>query len=318
MRSTSRELRAFLEACHEGPRAQPGEPAVAWAKEVIPRASPLIGKERGIIASFFDKHSLEQVGPWFVTEPAHPNPSWIPPGAKALMRELRGVALLTELTGNKRICHNPYFRAYPHQKKYADIMGVRADSASFGFAITVPLHIGDREPPRAPFHRIQRHLSAAHAARSSALRGHPELRIAEDGGIDTQSNLAPEIGAWAADIARAFEHDLTASIDDQSTQPIWDALHRGNWKVIHEQDTDGKRTLILRQEVDPRAPPEHPRDKRLQYHLSRGSGLKQIANDLGVTVATASYHVQRFLAARGYRDRAEVLRQARIKPIREP
>jgi DNA-binding NarL/FixJ family response regulator len=84
----------------------------------------------------------------------------------------------------------------------------------------------------------------------------------------------------------------------------WRAFVGGGWRVIDQFDSGGRRYVIARRSVSPTV--LEPAEHELLTRRARGDGLKQIANDLGLSVSAVSRRVSSAMRKLGLRSHAEL------------
>lgn len=86
----------------------------------------------------------------------------------------------------------------------------------------------------------------------------------------------------------------------------WAALLGGQFRVVDQFDTEGRRYLIA--ERQPSGGPLSAADREMLAARARGTQLKVIAFDLGVSESTVSRRLQRAMARLGLRGQSDLAR----------
>lgn len=73
--------------------------------------------------------------------------------------------------------------------------------------------------------------------------------------------------------------------EDWGDVETWDELMSGRWRIVELFDVDGRRHVVAQRRT---GPPMSRLERQVLERRARGEGLKVMAMDLGVSVATIS------------------------------
>jgi DNA-binding CsgD family transcriptional regulator len=189
--------------------------------------------------------------------------------------------------------------------------------------VMVPLKsVARRAPARrelAIWGRVVAHLAAAHRLRTP---DHPIEAVLSPGGkVLDATGPARAVLARDALRAAALGQDRARSRrgrgqDAESVTEQWQAVVSGRWTLVDQFESDGRRYLVAR--VNERDTPRMSELSEHETHVvelaARGYANKQIAYELGISIATVARRLASASAKLGATSRVELIRRA----LREP
>ncbi len=163
--------------------------------------------------------------------------------------------------------------------------------------------------------RLQRHLAGAISRRMRASWHESAIVVNTSGRVEHCDVKPPPRPMGARELTSLFARELNYRTEpDEDAERLWDALWEGGWAVARVDDTDGRRYLTLRRNAT--EPVRVSPHERAVLALARqGRALQWIAAELGISISTASAHLQSGLNKLGLSHRLEL---EKLAPRRAP
>lgn len=93
--------------------------------------------------------------------------------------------------------------------------------------------------------------------------------------------------------------DATHSSNDLAAIRAWQGVLSGRLRVVDWYDREGRRYILTQPNPEPATAPLAPRERRVLALRARGSALKVIAYELGVSMSTAARDLARAMGQLG-------------------
>jgi DNA-binding CsgD family transcriptional regulator len=211
-------------------------------------------------------------------------------------RVSRGVDTVARLIGDHADPATVIGRFLPG---FDDDLGIHAQSGTQRLTVCVPVRRGLAAPmhPRER-NRLQRHLAGAFASRLSPAWDSDAAVVNEQGRILCDAGALEKLGPRAAAIAQLCARELQQPGSLADGLELWDQLWKGGWDIAEVEHYDGRRYVVLRRTREPKSRLSVA-ERTVLEHARRGLPLKVIANDLGLSLSTASTQLHAGLAKLG-------------------
>ena len=303
--------RATLEACQEGPAAVGG-----WLLQLAPR----LGQDLGypVAMGINDTVSMETA---HLSDPSgafaflstRPAGDFYEAAGKANLMSKRAMFSLIYRrfrTSSAQTFLGPVMDAAGVVSLIApghsDVACLRADVGAHLCVANVALR-GSQTFPVADRRvlRLQRHLAGAFSRRMRTS-WHESAIVVNTSGHVEHCDVKPPLPMRTRELTSLFARELNYRTEpDEDAERLWDALWEGGWAVARVDDTDGRRYLTLRRNAT--EPVRVGPHERAVLALARqGRALKWIAAELGISISTASAHLQSGLNKLGLSHRLEL------------
>ena len=129
--------------------------------------------------------------------------------------------------------------------------------------------------------------------------------------LHLESGVSPAQGESLSEGARAIDkaRGKLRRVDPERSLALWRGLVDGRWSLVEQFDHDGKRFVVAKRNSLPLRPWHTLTERELQTValVAEGQGLKLVAYQLGVSIATASRDLQRAARKLGLASRLKLL-----------
>jgi DNA-binding NarL/FixJ family response regulator len=112
----------------------------------------------------------------------------------------------------------------------------------------------------------------------------------------------------AEDRLRELAIELLASVGSGDPDSQWNELFRGDWKLLDQFDAQGHRYVIARRRRRPTEAALEPSEWDALALRAQGAPLKVIANELRVSMPTASRRIKSGMKKLGIRTASDLAR----------
>ena len=306
---TRRKLLSIIEAAYE-----PADDFDTWARHscdaltgLFPgpvRAFVLVHRPRGGHVRVEAVHALEG-GEGLLSVILEMSRQATPDDVKKLWGESAGVGTMSEQLGIRRQDALPEWMAASesvHRSK--DALGLffeRRDGRMITFNLALHRRRTLEPRERLGLTRVLSHLALAERL---LLSDKPKVAIVDAARkVVHAEGVAKAIGARAALRAQALRMDKARSraLGDEDAVELWRGMVEGQWSLVDEFDTDGKRLFVARENVGLLAGSRAltKRERQVLALVLTGRSNKLVAYELGLAPSTVSLSLRSILAKTG-------------------
>lgn len=236
--------------------------------------------------------------------------------AAKLWSRSAGVGTTSETIGHNWLATHPAWLEFSnHPSRCSDCLGMffeRNDGRTITFCLPLdePRRLDART--RSSLVRVLTHLALAE--RLQREKREVAAVLGSDGEVLHAVGEARNVDARAALRAHARRIDLARSggQSDQEGLALWRGMVDGQWSLVDEFDSDGKRFFIARENIGVLKGSRalSLREQQVLGLVCTGRSNKLVAYELGIAPSTVSLHLRSILEKTGAKRRADLIELA--------